>query len=114
MKPTAEDFSSTDALSLTSDYSTTSSAPLTIPVTISCVDHLAAASSDYASSDLSPYTRNASTSPRHPDLEAVEVSMIDMSFNLIIFITLINYINYHHNTTSFFFYIEKKKKIFYC
>ncbi|VDO46565.1 unnamed protein product, partial [Onchocerca flexuosa] len=72
LKTTAEDFSSTDALSLTSDYSTTSSAPLTIPVTVSCVDHLTAASSDYASSDLSPYTRNASTSPRHPDLESVE------------------------------------------
>ncbi|VDM13929.1 unnamed protein product [Wuchereria bancrofti] len=71
---TAEEFSSTDALSLTSDYSTTSSAPLTIPVTISCIDHLAAASSDYASSDLSPYTRNASASPRHPDLEVTQLN----------------------------------------
>ncbi|EJD76089.1 hypothetical protein LOAG_16897 [Loa loa] len=79
MKTTAEDFSSTDALSLTSDYSTTSSAPLTVPVTISCVDHLAAASSDYASSDLSPYTRNASASPRHPDLEAIETTQLNFS-----------------------------------
>ncbi|OZC06179.1 hypothetical protein X798_06834 [Onchocerca flexuosa] len=79
LKTTAEDFSSTDALSLTSDYSTTSSAPLTIPVTVSCVDHLTAASSDYASSDLSPYTRNASTSPRHPDLESVEIKQLNFS-----------------------------------
>lgn len=73
-KAMAEDFSSTDALSLTSDYSTTSSAPLTVPVTVSCIDHLVAASSDYASSDVSPCTRNASASPRHPDLEAADVS----------------------------------------
>lgn len=81
MKTTAEDFSSTDAISLTSDYSTTSSAPLTVPVTVSCVDHLVTASSDYASSDLSPYTRNASTSPRNPDLEAVEVGYLKVIFD---------------------------------
>lgn len=71
---TADEFSSTDALSLTSDYSTTSSAPLTMPVTVSCVDHLVAASSDYASSDISPCTRNASASPRQPEIES-EVSV---------------------------------------
>ncbi|VDN02484.1 unnamed protein product [Thelazia callipaeda] len=71
IKTATEDFSSTDALSLTSDYSTTSSAPLTIPVTVSCIDHLTAASSDYASSDVSPNTRNVSTSPSQVDLEVL-------------------------------------------
>ncbi|XGW13797.1 hypothetical protein V3C99_000247 [Haemonchus contortus] len=52
----------TDALSCTSDYSTTSSAPLTAPLAVAC----AASSSDYASSfsDPSPCARNASASPR--------------------------------------------------
>ncbi|VDL78078.1 unnamed protein product [Nippostrongylus brasiliensis] len=51
-----------DALSCTSDYSTTSSAPLTAPLAVAC----AASSSDYASSfsDPSPCARNASASPR--------------------------------------------------
>uniref|UniRef100_A0A914R7B9 Uncharacterized protein n=1 Tax=Parascaris equorum TaxID=6256 RepID=A0A914R7B9_PAREQ len=71
---TAEEFSSTDALSLTSDYSTTSSAALTVPVTVSCMDQLAATSSDYASSDVSPCARNPSVSPRNPvEQDAVEV-----------------------------------------
>ncbi|CAJ0598026.1 unnamed protein product [Cylicocyclus nassatus] len=52
----------TDAVSCTSDYSTTSSAPLTAPLAVAC----AASSSDYASSfsDPSPCARNASASPR--------------------------------------------------
>lgn len=74
MGKNVDDFSSTDALSLTSDYSTTSSAPLTMPMTVSCADHLAA-SSDYASSDVSPYARNASSSPYQPenDLDSAKV-----------------------------------------
>ncbi|TKR77119.1 hypothetical protein L596_018148 [Steinernema carpocapsae] len=48
-----------DAVSLTSDYSTTSSAaPMHVPMSVSChMDQLAAASSDYASSDVSPAPR---------------------------------------------------------
>ncbi|EYC28323.1 hypothetical protein Y032_0008g91 [Ancylostoma ceylanicum] len=60
----------TDALSCTSDYSTTSSAPLTAPLAVAC----AASSSDYASSfsDPSPCARNASASPRQrPQVLAV-------------------------------------------
>ncbi|KHN77379.1 GTPase-activating protein pac-1, partial [Toxocara canis] len=77
---TAEEFSSTDALSLTSDYSTTSSAALTVPVTVSCMDHLAATSSDYASTDVSPCTRNASVSPRNPaEQETIEVIQLSAS-----------------------------------
>ncbi|CAB3403615.1 unnamed protein product [Caenorhabditis bovis] len=54
----------TDALSCTSDYSTTSSAPLSQnpPLAVACTDQ-PNSSSDYASSDPSPCTRNASTSP---------------------------------------------------
>uniref|UniRef100_A0A915BMZ7 GTPase-activating protein pac-1 n=1 Tax=Parascaris univalens TaxID=6257 RepID=A0A915BMZ7_PARUN len=77
---TAEEFSSTDALSLTSDYSTTSSAALTVPVTVSCMDQLAATSSDYASSDVSPCARNPSVSPRNPvEQDAVEVIQLSSS-----------------------------------
>ncbi|CAI5444586.1 unnamed protein product [Caenorhabditis angaria] len=54
----------TDALSCTSDYSTTSSAPLSSnnapPLVVTCQPN---SSSDYASSDPSPCTRNPSTSP---------------------------------------------------
>uniref|UniRef100_A0A0K0CZS8 Rho-GAP domain-containing protein n=1 Tax=Angiostrongylus cantonensis TaxID=6313 RepID=A0A0K0CZS8_ANGCA len=60
----------TDALSCTSDYSTTSSAPLTAPLAVAC----AASYSDYASSfsDPSPCARNASSSPRQrPQVLAV-------------------------------------------
>ncbi|KAK0416311.1 hypothetical protein QR680_012409 [Steinernema hermaphroditum] len=48
-----------DAVSLTSDYSTTSSAaPMHVPMSVSChMDQLVAASSDYASSDVSPAPR---------------------------------------------------------
>lgn len=57
-----------DALSCTSDYSTTSSAPLTTPLAVAC----AASYSDYASSDPSPCARNASSSPRQrPQVLAV-------------------------------------------
>ncbi|CAI2349747.1 unnamed protein product [Caenorhabditis sp. 36 PRJEB53466] len=56
----------TDALSCTSDYSTTSSAPLSTnpPLAVACggVDQ-PNSSSDYASSDPSPCARNPSTSP---------------------------------------------------
>ncbi|CAI4231196.1 unnamed protein product [Auanema sp. JU1783] len=51
-----------DALSCTSDYSTTSSAPLTTPLAVACGAD-APTSSDYASSDPSPCPRNLSTSP---------------------------------------------------
>ncbi|VDK42409.1 unnamed protein product [Anisakis simplex] len=81
---TTEEFSSTDALSLTSDYSTTSSAALMIPVAVSCVDHLAATSSDYASSDVSPCTRNASVSPRNPDEhDSIQVLQLSSSPRII-------------------------------
>ncbi|EGT52086.1 CBN-PAC-1 protein [Caenorhabditis brenneri] len=54
----------TDALSCTSDYSTTSSAPLSTnpPLAVACQDQ-PNSSSDYASSDPSPCARNPSTSP---------------------------------------------------
>lgn len=54
----------TDALSCTSDYSTTSSAPLSTnpPLAVACADQ-PNSSSDYASSDPSPCARNPSTSP---------------------------------------------------
>ncbi|CAD6196387.1 unnamed protein product [Caenorhabditis auriculariae] len=55
----------TDALSFTSDYSTTSSAPLSSanpPLAVACLDQ-PNSSSDYASSDPSPCARNASSSP---------------------------------------------------
>uniref|UniRef100_A0A0N5AQ83 Rho-GAP domain-containing protein n=1 Tax=Syphacia muris TaxID=451379 RepID=A0A0N5AQ83_9BILA len=74
-----EEFSSTDALSLTSDYSTTSSAPLTAPVTVSCVDHLATTSSDYASSDVSPCPHNISISPRPQEPLQTDSSFCEMS-----------------------------------
>lgn len=56
----------TDALSFTSDYSTTSSAHLSSnpPLAVACVDQ-PNSSSDYASNDPSPCARNASSSPRN-------------------------------------------------
>ncbi|KJH49823.1 hypothetical protein DICVIV_04007 [Dictyocaulus viviparus] len=57
-----------DSVSCTSDYSTTSSAPLTAPLAVAC----AASFSDYASSDPSPCARNASSSPhQRPQMLAV-------------------------------------------
>ncbi|MFH4977203.1 hypothetical protein AB6A40_003912 [Gnathostoma spinigerum] len=83
IRTTAEEFSSTDALSLTSDYSTTSSAPLTVPVTVTCLDSLAATSSDYASSDVSPCTYNTNSVSPGTTENMIEISELQSSPRLI-------------------------------